>query len=161
MSLTIAYELVGTGWSICTIETPGATLKLDASYLSDPLQSLVLSASMMLSGFRTCAFSFNNEPVEYRWIIRWTSRLDPGPANIQIDVLEFEDIYDGKPDSEGKLLITLRCAPLAFGKAVYYAAREVLEQHGDHGYHEQWRSKFPRSEFALLKDRIFDWENPH
>jgi hypothetical protein len=112
----------------------------------------------MLSNFRTCTFSFNNEPVEYRWLITWVSRLDPGLANIQIDILEFEDIYDEKPNSEGKLLITLKCTPLAFAKAVYLAAREVLERHGDHGYHERWRSKFPQSEFALLKDKIFDWK---
>ncbi|SFU61616.1 hypothetical protein [Nitrosospira multiformis] len=154
MTLSITYVLTGTGWASCTIETVDTKVTLTASYLSDALGSLVVSGIAVLSGFDTCSFGFDEEPGEYRWVITAV------PHMIQIHVLEFAELWGWRPNSQGKLLLTFKCARLVFAKAVHAAALAVLEQHGIDGYEEQWvHAKFPERQVALLGALIADWEN--
>lgn len=155
MTLSITYILTGTGWARCTIDTAETTVTLTASYLSDALGSLVVSGIAVLSGLGTCTFGFDEEPGECRWVITAV------PHMIQIDVLEFEELWGWRPNSEGKLLFTFKCPRLVFAKAVHAAALAVLEQHGVDGYQEQRvLARFPERQVALLEALIAHWENP-
>lgn len=112
-----------------------------------------MSGITVLSGFDACTFGFDEEPGEYRWVITTLPRM------IQIDVLELEELWGRRPNSEGRLPLTLKCPRLGFAKAVHAAALAVLEQHGIDGYEEQWRAKFPERQLALLGALIEDWKN--
>lgn len=154
MSLSIVYALVGTGWSRCTVKAEGHQVELSASYLSDALGNLVLAAIATLSGFRICTFGFDEEPGEYRWVIE---AIDTNI--VKVEVLEFSELWGKLPNSDGKLLITFKCAPLVFAKAVHEAALAVLNKYGVTGYNDKWSEyPFPERQVAVLGETIAAYE---
>jgi hypothetical protein len=75
------------------------------------------------------------------------------------DPLRSQELWDDRPDAEGRSLLRFSCAPLEFGKAVCATADEVLKQHGLAGYKERWAEHdFPVAELDLLKSYILRWE---
>ncbi len=149
--LSITYELVGTGWSSCTVEAGEARAELSASYLSDALGNLVLSAMSVMSGSRALEFGFDEEPGEYRWSIEYTDI-----NAIHLRVLEFQELWGNKPSEAGGLLLETITTPLIYAKAVHAAATSVLAKHGLQGYAEKWvEHPFPERELALLGETIF------
>src|SRR5262245_28827983 len=122
--LRMSYTLVGTGWSRCMIEASDNRLEITASYLSDALGNLVLSALAVVSGFRAAAFPFDEEPGEYRWVLEVTDN-----NVLSIRVLEFSELWSQKPDTEGRVLFAISTTPLAYAKAVHSCASAVLEEH--------------------------------
>ena len=154
MSISILYEIVGTGWSRCTVEAEGVKVELSASYLSDALGNLVLSAIAAISGFHSCSFGFDEEPGEYRWVIQ---AIDVN--TVKVEVLEFPELWSQKANVEGKVLFTFICAPLIFAKAVHAAALAVLNEHGISGYSEKWvEYPFPERQLAILGETIAAYE---
>ena len=148
--LRITYELVGTGWSACTIEAGDSRAELSGSYLSNALGNLVLSAVAVMSGFRTLEFGFDEEPGEYRWSIESTDM-----NAIRVRVLEFQELWGNTPTESGKLHLETITMPLIYAKAVYAAAASVLANHGLQGYAEKWAEHpFPERELALLGEAI-------
>ena len=103
MRIAINYRLTGPGWSECVISCDGQSCITTASYLSDALGNLVRAAVALLSGFSAVTFSFEEEPGEYRWVIR-----SPRLNEIDLAVLELPDLYRGQPDHEGKLRLSVR-----------------------------------------------------
>ena len=155
MAISIAYSLVGSGWSRCVVEDGEAKVELSASYLSDALANLILGATAALSGFRSCTFSFDEEPGEYRWVVQVA-----GPDGVRIDVLEFEEMWSERPDSDGKRLFSTHCTGLMFAKAVESAASTVLKEHGLEGYKEKWvEHSFPEHQLEALRQCIRASEN--
>ncbi|TFZ07651.1 hypothetical protein [Ramlibacter humi] len=146
MRIAINYRLTGTGWSECVISCDEKSCVTTASYLSDALGNLVRAAVAVLSGFSALIFSFEEEPGEYRWVIR-SARLN----EIDVAVLEFPDLYGGRPDHEGKELLRIRCIPEDFAQAVYEAAARVLGEEGETGYAEKWSEhEFPTHQLVEL-----------
>lgn len=147
MRIAINYRLTGTGWSECVISYGDKAWVTTASYLSDALGNLVRAAVALLSGFSAVTFSFEEEPGEYRWVIR-----SPRLNEIDLAVLEFPDLYGGRPDHEGKEMLRLRCAPEDFAQAVYEAGSRVLVEEGEAGYSEKWSEhEFPIHQLAELR----------
>ncbi|MCV2423489.1 hypothetical protein [Paucibacter sp. DJ2R-2] len=150
MQLSITYELVGSGWSKCTIEDGEESCSVSASYLSDALGNLVVAAFSALSGFASISFGFDEEPGEYRWVIEQTE-----PNQIQIQILEFEDLWGCKPNADGKVLLSTTCRPLVFAAAVQRAAAAVLAEHGEEGYLGKWMEHpFPIRQLSLLSELV-------
>ena len=147
MHLAINYRLTGTGWSECQVSCGARSCTTTASYLSDALGNLVRAAVALLSGFSAVTFSFEEEPGEYRWVIR-----SPRLNEIELSILEFPDLYGGKPDCEGQEIFRVRCIPETFSEAVYKAASDVLAQEGESGYVEKWVDHpFPGQQLEELK----------
>lgn len=147
MHLVIDYRLTGHGWSECTVSSGAASCQVSASYLSDALGNLVRAAVALLSGFSALSFSFEEEPGEYRWVIR-----SPRYNEIDVVILDFDDLYMGRPDQEGKEMFRVRCVPETFAFAVYEAASRVLRDEGESGYVEKWGDHaFPKQQLEELR----------
>ena len=154
MSLSITYRLTGTGWATCSLNDGNSSCELNASYLSDALRSLVLSATAVLSGFMRVSFRFDEEPGEYRWVIS-----SPRLNELELEILAFEELWGDRPDSEGKSLFKTRCLPETFAKAVAGAAQSILEEHGEAGYLERWlEHPFPIAQFKELNRLLKEQE---
>lgn len=152
--LRISYALVGTGWSTCVVEAGSQRAEVTASYLSNALSNLVLSALSMASGFRTVVFGFDEEPGEYRWVLEVTDN-----NTVRLRLLEFPELWGHEPNEAGRLLLEVSTTPVAYAKAVQTCASAVLEQYGAAGYAEKWaEGSFPERELALLGAAIAGWE---
>ncbi len=149
MSLTIDYQLVGTGWAKCTIASGGVNCEVTASYLSDALGNLVLCAVSMLSGITSVSFEFDEEPGAYRWNVCLS-----GPTEVTLSIVSYYGLW-GRSDSEGKPIFSVTCPLLEFGKAVQAAATGVLATHGLAGYMENWAAQpFPSKMLELLNEYV-------
>lgn len=147
MHLAIQYRLTGHGWSECTLTSGEQCCQISASYLSDALGNLVRAAVALLSGFSALSFSFEEEPGEYRWVVR-----SPRFNEIDLVILGFDDLYSGRPDHEGKELFRVRCVPETFAFAVYEAASLVLREEGEAAYAGKWGGHpFPERQLAELR----------
>jgi hypothetical protein len=123
---------------------------LSASYFSDALRTLVLAANSVLAGFSTLPFGFDEVPGEFRWLI-----TTPRYNEIQIEILQFPDLWGGRPGAEGNSLYRSRCRPIVFAKAVENAASKVLETYGESGYREKWvEHMFPTVQYGELVNSI-------
>ncbi len=152
-TFSLTYDLVGTGWSTCVVETGDVKLELSASYLSDALGNLVLFACAAASGFHSLSFGFDEEPGEYRWVAQ---AIDENL--IKVRILEFQDLWTHKSNVEGKVLLDIDMPPLVLAEAVAEAADAVLEKYGLSGYAEKWAEhQFPEQQLSLLKSRIQQW----
>jgi hypothetical protein len=156
MPLNIEYSLSGSGWAECKLSDGSSSCELTASYLSDALQRLVVAATAVISGFRCVSFSFDEEPGEYRWVIH-TPRLN----EIELEILEFDELWGEKPDSEGVSLFKTRCLPETFAKAVASAAQSVLDANGEEGYQDRWSEHpFPKAQLCELISIVKSLERP-
>jgi len=150
MALNITYRLTGVGWAECTIVDADNTCTVRASYLSDALYSLVLSANALLSRFSGMTFSFDEEPGEYRWVIS-----SPRLNEIEIDILSLDELWGDRPNSEGRPLFKTICTPETFAEAVHAAAAAVLAEYGEAGYLEKWSEyPFPMAQFEQLSSML-------
>ncbi len=146
MKLTITYDLVGTGWAKCIVGDEQSSTELSASYVSDALGNLVLAAIGAVSGFRAITFGFDEEPGEFRWVIRAVDVNE-----IEIRILKFNRLRGNQQDGEGHPLFTAQCRPAVFARAVYVAANTVLEKYGYEDYKEKWyQYPFPKEYFDIL-----------
>lgn len=152
MQLSVQYELVGTGWAKCVIADEESRCELTASYLSDALGKLVMGALGIQSGLQTVAFSFDEEPGEYRWVLRAIEGKD-----IEIELYAFDSLVNGNGDgiAHGRPLFTTACPANVFASAVRDAAASILEQHGESGYREKWAEHpFPTRLLYLLSESL-------
>jgi hypothetical protein len=146
--VSFSYRLIGTGWASAFIDSGGGPVEFGASYFTDALGDLLNAVRKMLLA-DTSSCSWNHEPTEYRWKL---SRIG---SRLQVRVLEFEDIYDRAPDSEGMTLIEATCDALLFASEVERAARQLLSELGREGYEKAWRRfAFPDVELELLTATI-------
>ena len=147
MQFTVAYRITGLGWSECVVSDERNTCTVTASYLSDALGHLLLAATAVASLFTRVTFSFEEEPGEYRWVI-----TSPRMNEIEVEVLDFNESWSGKPDDAGKSIFKTKCLPDTFARAIFGAAQQVLEEHGEAGYAEKWGAHpFPTLQLRELE----------
>ena len=150
MRIAINYRLTGAGWSKCVVSCGEQSCVTTASYLSDALGNLVRASVALLSGFSAVTFSFEEEPGEYRWVIR-----SPRLNEIDVVILQFPDLYSGQPDQEGQEIFRVRCVPETFAEAVHEAASRVLKEEGEAGYAEKWAEHpFPTQQLEELRRHL-------
>lgn len=148
--VSINYILTGSGWSACTVEIYGQKCVATASYLSDALRELVSGTNHILSGGNEARFRFDEEPGEYRWILR----SDQG-GGVSVQILEFAELWGEKPDSEGKPILQATCVARHLGEALLVTLNRLLEEHGLDGYEKAWvEAEFPTEEYLKLCARL-------
>jgi hypothetical protein len=146
MAFSLTYRLTGTGWAECALSDGEASCVITASYLSDGLLNLVLAATAVASGFTCVSFRFDEEPGEYRWVI-----TSPRLNEIELEILSFAELWGDRPDIEGRSLFRTRCLPEVFAQKVHDVAQQVLKEHGEAGYLEQWvEHPFPSVQLSEL-----------
>ena len=151
LSVEFRYDLVGVGWSECTLIIDDTHVTVTASYLSDALRDLVAAVSRVTAGLPDATASFDEEPGEYRWRL---FRIDDD--TIRVLILEFDELWSNKPDSDGKPIFDSRCRLRTFAGAVYDGCRRLLANHGHDGYREKWHEHdFPETEVRELR-RLLD-----
>ena len=154
MSLAIDFRLAGAGGADCTVKSEAQQTELTASYLSDALGNLLVAAVAVLSGAHAISIGFDEEPGEYRWSLQ---RVDN--ESLSVKVLEFQELWGNKPDSQGSLLFEHLCHPLEFAQAVQAAASKVLELHGLKGYQQKWgQHAFPSKQLEMLGELVARWQ---
>jgi hypothetical protein len=148
--MRLRYRLTGTGWSEAVLEDDDRAVTVSASYLSDALGALARGALAVLRGSGEVRFSFDEEPGEYRWVIR---KKDSETYNLTL--LEFTDLWANKPDEAGKVIFDRTFSRLEFGRMVLKALEDVRHEHGEEGYKAKWcEHDFPARELAELHSQI-------
>lgn len=151
MALTIDYQLTGSGWADCKVQSGDRSCQISASYLSDALGRLVIAASAVLAGAHSISVGFDEEPGEYRWVITNTG----GNLWVSVSILSFPELWGARPDSEGEVMFSCSCDPLDFATAVRDAAQNVLDHNGITGYKKKWcEHEFPSEQLKLLDEAI-------
>ena len=147
MRLSVEYKLTGQGWAECTVADESTSCTVSASYLSDALRSLLLAATAVASGFAAVTFRFDEEPGEYRWVLR-----SPRLNELELTILEFPQLWGDRPDAEGKEVFRTKCLPLTYAEAVHSAAANLRGALGVAGYEEKWHEHpFPEAQFLELE----------
>lgn len=154
--VAVRYKVVGRGWAECDLDFYGATTSVSASYLSDALFELVRGTNHMLSGGNEARFSFDEEPGEYRWIMR---REENG--GLSLTILDFADLWGGKPDEDGDVLLGVTCTLRDFAHALYLSLNDLLMELGASGYRDKWGSDFPSSQYQTLCAHLGAQPSPH
>jgi len=150
MLLNIEYRLTGTGWASCKLVSEDSSCLISASYLSDSLYKLVLSAISVCVGVNRISFGFDEEPGEFRWVIKHVEINE-----IEIQIRSFKELWSGKPDEDGEVLFQTRCRPITFAKLVHATAKVILDDIGETGYLEKWAEHpFPSMQFLELSRLI-------
>lgn len=146
MDIAIEYKLTGTGWSECTLDVYGQQCQVTASYLSDALLELSSGVSHVLGTGTEARFSFDEEPGEYRWILR---RLEGDGLSVRI--LAFDELWGHQPDEEGSLTFDVTCSVREFSQALLNALNQLLDEYGVEGYNDKWhQSEFPYDQYRTL-----------
>lgn len=147
MHFTVTYSITGLGWSECVVSDEKNTCTVTASYLSDALGHLLLAATAVASLFGRVTFSFEEEPGEYRWVI-----TSPRMNEIEVEIFDFDESWSGKPDDAGRSIFKTKCLPDTFAQAIFSAAQQILDEHGEAGYAEKWgEHPFPMLQFRELE----------
>ena len=147
MSVEISYQLVGTGWSECTVHVGDAHAKASASYSSNALEDLVTAVAAALRGHPRPTASFAEEPGEYRWV------FEPTPDGlVTVRILEFQELWGDRPDDEGKEIFSAQCRLRTFAGALLSELQRLERTHGLKGYREKWvKHEFPKDRMAELE----------
>lgn len=144
--MKLRYNLTGSGWSEAVLEDGAHTVTVTASYLSDALGALSRGALAVLRGSGEVRFSFDEEPGEYRWVLR-----KKDAENYELTLLEFTTLWANKPDDAGSVIFQRNVSRLGFAKMVLMALEDVRHEYGEAGYKAKWVShEFPSRELAEL-----------
>jgi hypothetical protein len=150
VTVAITYKLVGTGWAECTVHLNDSHASLTASYLSDALGNLAAAALNLIRGSELERVSFDEEPGEYRWVLKQYR-----PGELSLRVLEFPELWSEAPDDSGSVLLRGACSTQDFARAVAGGLEAVLAEYGERGYKAKWvEHPFPNAALAALKSEL-------
>lgn len=148
--MKLQYKLTAVGWSEALLEDGQRTVSLNASYLSDALGELARGALAVLSGSGEVRFSFDEEPGEYRWVLKKN-----GAEGYALTIYEFTELWGNKADERAKVVFEHLCSRVEFARMVLKALEEVRHEHGEAGYKALWvEHEFPAEELAELHHRL-------
>jgi len=143
------YKLVGSGWSEARIGDENAHADLSASYLSDALGNLLEAVAVVAEGVEEARCSFNEEPGEYRWILRRVG------DDVVLTVLAFDELRGNEPDSRGSVVFTTRQPVLRVARKMLSEAQRLLDDLGPELYAKQWgQHPFPQAQLERLRRAI-------
>ena len=148
---TFDFTLLEHGWAKAQVASPETVQPLSASYLSDALGDLTRSVIRLFSAteLETITCSWQEEPGEFRWIIRRCG------DSIRLQIRMFHDTASRKRDEEGSLLFETQCSLLRLATQVQSQLYHVLTKFGEEGYLLRWMNyPFPMSEYQQLTTLI-------
>ena len=150
MDIEVQYKLVGTGWSECFLDVYGQSCTVTASYLSDALGEFVKALNHILGGGNEAKLSFDEEPGEYRWILKRSEDNE-----LLIKIIEFSELWGNKDDAEGKVIYEVTCPAQEFGKALLVSLNRLLDKYGVDGYKEKWvDAEYPVEQYIELCSHV-------
>ena len=154
---SITYKIIDSCWVSCRLMDNDKVFEISATDIGDPLGHLTLGAASLLSGFNQVSFSFLEEPGEYRWNI---TQSENGLVNIEI--LKYEDNFEINSPKNRKLICSINCKLVEFGRAVNDICCNVLSEIGEEEYNQIWDfDRFPREAFSILKGRLKELDLLH
>lgn len=127
-AVRIVFTPKSTGWASCELSIGGASHRIPSvGYTTDPLGDLVRAALMIVTGAPKATLSFDDEPVETRWVLEtgwWSDRnwIDA----FRVSLLEFRDIYACEPDDKGVPVFVAQCNAMEFARAILAEAQRLL-----------------------------------
>jgi hypothetical protein len=143
------YKLVGSDWSEARVGDEHAHANLTASYLSDALGNLLEAVALVTEGVAEARRSFDEEPGEYRWILRRVG------DDVVLTVLAFDEQWGNEPDSEGKIFFRSRQPVLQVGRKLLSEAQRLLDDLGPDLYARQWVDHpFPQAQMDRRRRAI-------
>lgn len=144
-----AYRLTGPGWSEARIADEHGDAIVTASYLSDALRCLVEAVAVVVEGVPEARCSWDEEPGEYRWILRRAG------DHLQIEIRAFDDLWGDQPDEQGRLVFSTRQDPLRVARAILSAVQELLDDLGAADYERRWvEHPFPSDALGRLRRAV-------
>jgi len=150
MSVSFSYNLEGCGWSTCTVAIDDQYVTMTASYLPDAFGDLLGAMIRLLEGEPEATASFAEEPGEYRWRC---FRKDKD--RLYVRILEFPDLWEYRPDEEGKPILEAECRLRTFAGAVLAESQRLLLKHGVEGYLGMWvQHDFPLQKQERLRELL-------
>ena len=150
VSVSVSYNLAGSGWADSTIAIGEQHATVTASYLSDAFGDLLGAVIRLLEGQPEATASFAEEPGEYRWRF-----IREAPDRLQVRILEFPQLWGDRPDEEGKVVLDAECRLRTFAGAVLSESQRLLEKHGVEGYLGMWvQHQFPLEKQEQLRQLL-------
>lgn len=143
------YKLTGSGWSEARIADDDSHAIVTASYLSDALRSLVDAVALVVEGQAEARCSWDEEPGEYRWILRRAA------GGLRVEILAFDHLWGDEPDEAGREVFSTIQDPMRVARVVLSAAQRVLDDLGAAEYERQWvEHPFPAEALERLRAAI-------
>jgi hypothetical protein len=142
------FRLVGSGWAEAGIGDADGNATLTASYTRDALGDLLDAVWRLLQGEAEVRCSWEEEPGEFRWIMRREA------DSVSLQVLEFADYVPPAEDHAGVVVFETRQDVSTFARAIALGASRVLEQLGEAGYEQLWHAPFPTRTLELIRTRL-------
>ncbi|MEN9604973.1 MAG: hypothetical protein RJB39_658 [Candidatus Parcubacteria bacterium] len=144
--LKINYKLTGKGWAKCEVQADNKIVNISASYISDALGMLVQAVLLVLADTKVIKTSFVEEPGEYRWI------FTPTDNGVQVQILEFDDVWTHDPDSLGKEIFIYQSTKEELKKAMVDCLDQILKDMTLEEYNKKWGlHEFPSDLHNQLK----------
>ena len=153
--MKLRYKLTGSGWAEAVLEDEQSAVTVSASYLSDALGSLARSALAVFRGSGEVRFSFDEEPGEYRWVLKKKEA-----QSYSLTILLFTELWGNKPDGDGKVVFEREFSSIEYAKMVLKTLENVRHEYGDAGYKAKWHEHdFPSKELDELHS-LLDQKEP-
>lgn len=144
MSLGLSYTLDG----LCTLEIDGQEVSLWATRLADTLDELVTATWGLVAHRTDETVLFISDPGTYRL------RLHPKGSQLIVRAIEWDAIYARDDDPSGRTIFEAECRLRTFAGAVLSAAQLILKTHGEEGYRERMRYRFPVERLEMLRQAL-------
>lgn len=143
------YKLTGSGWSEARIADDDRHAIITASYLSDALRFFLEAVALVVEGHAEARCSWDEEPGEYRWILRRTADA------LSVEILAFDHLWGDEPDEAGREVFSTVQDPMRVARVVLSAAQRVLDDLGAAEYERQWvEHPFPAEALERLRAAI-------
>ena len=157
LHFSILHRLWAHGWSQYVVTMGTQIITRAPSYLTHSLGDLADAAILVALGEKEVRFSFQDEPGEYRWILKDAGTNAKGLELLQVTILDFHDSFASVPDDAGTQLIDGVCAKSQFLINVRSVLREALAVNGEDGYREKTIDyDFPMEQLLELEKLTVD-----
>lgn len=123
--ITISLGLDASGWAALQISTGAGSCTISGfGDGSDAFGDLARAALTVVTGGWKASVSLDGEPNEWRLVLVRLPTVE-GPDRLHLRVLEFRDILEALPESEGVETFSVEVETDAFGHAVLAALRSL------------------------------------
>lgn len=160
MALHLKCELEEAGWAILTIGNGSEEIRLQLSYMADPIKEFARTACALLAGAASQRVGFYHEPGETDLVLvrvrgaalRYTLRR---PVFRSLGGIDLRMLF-----SRNSVLLRGTTTPRAFALVMHENLARLLATHGYEGYEENWLEPFPRDDFERLETALAALKTP-
>lgn len=143
--LDISFELIGRGWVEATLSNGEKDVTINASYLSDAPNDLIIAVAVLLEGVKETTCSWQEEPGEYRWLLK---REDD---SVSIQVLLLKQSFSRQNNLSGQKIIVGQEDLDKFTQQIINEFDTIATKYTFNGYKNYWGYEFPINALNRLK----------